>query len=282
MALNDEKKSLRQKLNDTEKELVVCRQKFGELNGQYDDLFQRYSQLVSSQIMNNNASIQDIDYHDPPRQVAETFHAELYKKQWGDAFDVLDKILTDERVKLEILRDFCRDSYLICVFVLCGQAENLRRALDPFSTKETSPAESNNSVSVLSNVLYILPGPVREEFIRTRRQFKNFKRILDNQCCKGNTAERVKKICGEEVVYRLRQYIYSSIEISWDMLLQTPPMVLDFSIEKGRAIDPEVMEHYSYPGPRVEFLVWPTVYRQCGGPVLSKAIVQTCRGDGKE
>ncbi|XP_033744248.1 M protein, serotype 6-like [Pecten maximus] len=108
---HDEKTLLTQELTNINTQLTDCRQQCDQLRGQNEDMLQRYSQVLSNQIMNNNPSIQDLNYRDQPRQIAETFRAELYNKQWGDAFDVLDTKLPSERDQLEILRDLCRYLY---------------------------------------------------------------------------------------------------------------------------------------------------------------------------
>lgn len=63
------------------------------------------------------------------------------------------------------------------------------------------------------------------------------------------------------------------------MLLQKPPMNFDFLVSaNGSGIDPDVCDLFSFPGSKVDFVVWPVLYRHVGGGVMSKGIVQAVRG----
>ncbi|XP_060077651.1 uncharacterized protein LOC132557173 [Ylistrum balloti] len=269
--LENEKELLSQELTNVKEKLVDCGNQCENWKIKNEQMFHRLSEVVSHQITNTNPLIQDINYRDQSRQIAEVFRAELYNKQWGDAFDVLNTVNLPERDILEILRDICRDSYLICSFVLTGQADTLRKALYPFDTKHHS---LNNSAWVSTDALKDLPEVVRDEFIHSRRQFKDFEKILQEQCCNSLATKRLVGTYGEDIIPRMKSYIYSCIQISWDMLLQKPPIYLDFDMVTGCQIDPEVCGVYSYRGSTVEYMVWPVVYHHHGGPVLMKGIVQ--------
>ncbi|OWF51180.1 uncharacterized protein LOC110449540 isoform X1 [Mizuhopecten yessoensis] len=271
--LTDCRKQHGQELIEVHRQLTDCRQQCEQLKDKNEAMLQRYSEVVSNQ-MKNNPSIQDINYQDKPRQIAEAFRGELYSRKWCDAFDVVDIGVTSERDQLEILRDLCRDSFLICTYVLIGQAENLKHALDPTAMEGDSSNYSNCSVCPLASVLNKLPEVIRDEFIQNSRQSKVLEKILQEQCSDVYATKKLTTTYGEGIVSQLEPYISSCIQICWDMLLQKPPMFLDFNMTRGCKINPEVCDFYANQGSVVEFVVWPVLYRHFGGPVLNKGIVQ--------
>ncbi|XP_021352156.1 uncharacterized protein LOC110449540 isoform X2 [Mizuhopecten yessoensis] len=200
--LTDCRKQHGQELIEVHRQLTDCRQQCEQLKDKNEAMLQRYSEVVSNQ-MKNNPSIQDINYQDKPRQIAEAFRGELYSRKWCDAFDVVDIGVTSERDQLEILRDLCRE-----------------------------------------------------------------------QCSDVYATKKLTTTYGEGIVSQLEPYISSCIQICWDMLLQKPPMFLDFNMTRGCKINPEVCDFYANQGSVVEFVVWPVLYRHFGGPVLNKGIVQ--------
>ena len=71
-----------------------------------------------------------------------------------------------------------------------------------------------------------------------------------------------------------QQYINSCIEICWLMCIQSPPVYLDFEIEKNGKYDDKKYKPFSKRGKKIDFLVWPPVYISKGGNLLAKGVAE--------
>lgn len=65
----------------------------------------RYSQAVSSRLLDQNPAIKEIGILDEPTVIAEDLRSKLYGNQWCEAMDVLSGVVNSEKQQLEMLRD---------------------------------------------------------------------------------------------------------------------------------------------------------------------------------
>lgn len=70
-------------------------------------------------------------------------------------------------------------------------------------------------------------------------------------------------------------YVRKCAELCWLMCTQTPPMVLNFQIEKGDLINRKLFVSLVPRGEKVDCLVWPAVMRNTEGHVLERGVVKT-------
>lgn len=72
-----------------------------------------------------------------------------------------------------------------------------------------------------------------------------------------------------------RTYIQECAKVSWDLCVQTPPMVIDCSIKE---FNPDMHKHFFTSNKDSNEIVryhWPTLLQSTAGPVLSPGTVQT-------
>lgn len=58
------------------------------------------------------------------------------------------------------------------------------------------------------------------------------------------------------------------------MVVQDPPVVLDFSCQPGDLFNKDMFTPFTSSGEVVDYLVWPLMYRSQGGAIMSKGIAQ--------
>ena len=75
------------------------------------------------------------------------------------------------------------------------------------------------------------------------------------------------------------QYIKSCVEVCWFMAAQDPPVVFGTEWKEGEKFHPKVFKPYTRTGDLISFVVWPPLYLQEGGPLLSKGVAQTYRAE---
>ena len=71
-----------------------------------------------------------------------------------------------------------------------------------------------------------------------------------------------------------QKYIKSCIDICWLMAIQSPPMYLDFEIDKKSKFDDKKYKAYLKTGKKIDFMVWPPIYLTKGGNLLAKGVVE--------
>lgn len=69
-------------------------------------------------------------------------------------------------------------------------------------------------------------------------------------------------------------YISTCFEIVWGMSVQDPPMYLLFKVKHGLEIASDKFERCPSHGKRVDYVMWPAVFKEEGGTCLQKGIVQ--------
>lgn len=70
-------------------------------------------------------------------------------------------------------------------------------------------------------------------------------------------------------------YIHECAKVSWDLCVQTPPMVIDCSVKEFTA---DMHKHFHTSKTESGEIVmyhWPTLLQTKSGPILSPGVVQT-------
>lgn len=78
----------------------------------------------------------------------------------------------------------------------------------------------------------------------------------------------------EREVQEIAPYICKCLEICWEMVVQDPPMYLQFKLRHGSEIEGDKYECFSAPGSKADYLVWPALLREENGAVLQKGAIQ--------
>ncbi|XP_062613098.1 uncharacterized protein LOC134274868 [Saccostrea cucullata] len=208
-----------------------------------------------------------------PTRLAERF-ATVYEEEWNDAFDALTMSL--------------RWGEMDAIFHL------LRIVRYIYDYCETTAKEQ---LEMLENVLY---GPM----IHPKRQYKNNddfqclqegQQLLMSSCAarcakdfrKVNAGVSVPELCvdfKEQVVRHIFKwdldllpaavlnFIDKCMEIIWFMCIQEPPMVITWAND-GESVNTNYYTFYSRKGKIVKQPVWPAVFLQHGGPLLTRGVV---------
>lgn len=98
--------------------------------------------------------------------------------------------------------------------------------------------------------------------------FQDFLSVLDFQKSRHLRSFHMKE------VKDIAPYITRCLAISWEMVVQDPPMYLQFKVRHGTLVDREKYNFYTTEGDVVDYLVWPAVLREENGAVLQKGKVQ--------
>lgn len=70
-------------------------------------------------------------------------------------------------------------------------------------------------------------------------------------------------------------YVQECAQVSWDLCVQTPPMVIDCSVKE---FNPDMHKHFyksKKESGEIAMYHWPTLLQTSSGPILFPGIVQT-------
>lgn len=196
-----------------------------------------------------------LDLSDPirPQKVSEMFN-ELYDNQWTEAFEWLvsqAKTADDrsDRVVTKQLLDTLMGCYKYCSQEAEAQRKNIMTALTFHSGNQGDEA------TMLAQ--------------DTRRKLGDFIKSVAPEV----VSFLKRKYPFKEVNTALRNYEDRCLECCWYACIQNPPLHLftDFSL-----FDENCHRGYQTPGDLVDYVVWPAIYIERNGALLSKAVVECC------
>ena len=58
------------------------------------------------------------------------------------------------------------------------------------------------------------------------------------------------------------------------MNIQSPPVYIDFELDKKGKFDDKMYKPYSKKGKKIDFVVWPPLYISKGGNLLAKGVAE--------
>jgi len=58
------------------------------------------------------------------------------------------------------------------------------------------------------------------------------------------------------------------------MVVQDPPMYLQFKVRHGSEVDTAKFDFYGHSGHKTDYLVWPALLRDENGALLQKGVIQ--------
>lgn len=74
---------------------------------------------------------------------------------------------------------------------------------------------------------------------------------------------------------KLKEYKDQCLDLCWLMVIQDPPVFLQCeACKEGDKFDKNTYREYTQGGDKVAFAVWPALFLEKGGALLSKGVVQ--------
>ncbi|XP_061189442.1 uncharacterized protein LOC133197431 isoform X2 [Saccostrea echinata] len=212
------------------------------------------------------------------RIISERFSVELYGGLWREAYEKLTTVFKrEEKKSLQILMDFCTEAYLHCRRTARQQLDSVYSLLTNPSVAHGRNSISRRSPSSKQSTPENIPPSLRQQIVQFRKDpsrdfldslYDDFLSVLDFQKSRHLRSFHMKE------VKDIAPYITKCLAISWEMVVQDPPMYLQFKVRHGTPVDREKYNFYTIEGDVVDYLVWPAVLREENGAVLQKGMVQ--------
>ncbi|XP_062584232.1 uncharacterized protein LOC134246000 isoform X2 [Saccostrea cucullata] len=212
------------------------------------------------------------------RKISERFSVELYGGLWREAYEKLTTVFKrEEKKSLQILMDFCTEAYLHCRRTARQQLDSVYSLLTNPSVAHGRNSISRRSPSSKQSTPENIPPSLRQQIVQFRKDpsrdfldslYDDFLSVLDFQKSRHLRSFHMKE------VKDIAPYITKCLAISWEMVVQDPPMYLQFKVRHGTPVDREKYNFYTIEGDVVDYLVWPAVLREENGAVLQKGMVQ--------
>ncbi|KAL4229762.1 hypothetical protein ACF0H5_010153 [Mactra antiquata] len=281
--LNDDLKKhtqQQQKRKDTgsekKKEVENLEQNLADLKQKYEDANKRLKEYSANKIVQPTKSL-DLNLV-TPTTLAERFQNELYEHYWRQAFDKMTmKLRREEKKTIQILGEICTEAYLFCKRAARTQMETIASSLLSPTANHYRSNQIHKRNLINKNQFEQLPEDLRKRLLHYRsRPSPDFLTtgVTDflNQIDYDRT--RFLRHVSERDFNEIMPYISTCFDIVWGMSVQDPPMYLLFKVKHGHEIASERFERYPSHGKRVDYVMWPAVFREESGPCLQKGIVQ--------
>ncbi|XP_060065873.1 golgin subfamily A member 6-like protein 24 [Ylistrum balloti] len=267
-----------QKYSKLETDMKDIRQK-------YQDLMERLMKILYRSVTADEVIERDdvtlvtmkVD-EDVPINISERFHKELYCDKWANAFEKLNTTFKrDEKKALQILMDFCTEVYLHCRRIARQQIDMVWSLLcNPTAAQVRGGLSRRTSTAKLPPPDSV-PAVLRDLISEYRRKpNKEFVDHLYDDFLGQLDFEKSRHLRNvhEREVNEIKSYIRKCLELSWEMVVQQPPMYLQFKVRHGSEADTTKFDFYSHPGHKTDYLVWPALLRDENGPLLQKGVIQ--------
>lgn len=74
-----------------------------------------------------------------------------------------------------------------------------------------------------------------------------------------------------------KPYLEKCAEVCWLMVLHDPPLYMKMDASHGDKMDPNLYTVYSTSGEKINYLVWPPLYNEAGGGLITKGVAECLR-----
>ncbi|XP_062588798.1 uncharacterized protein LOC134250449 [Saccostrea cucullata] len=242
---------------------------------QIEELTTRLSRYASQQLTQGNPNIADLSDKNRPTKIGEKF-ALVYDDQWSEAFEALKEEGKTEETVVTELANLVQECYKFSDEtkdkmrheLMKRTAEVIRNPL-PSSlsiAEELKDVQLTGSNAILNDLLkkYGEQSVKSLKMAYKSRLFLNYLGIQKQK--EGYTRDK-----------RLTDYLDILVELTWNMVLQDPPMALNFA-KNGDKIDEKSFKHYSKKGNIVLLCVWPALHLYNGGNRIERLYPSSVMG----
>ncbi|KAH3833565.1 uncharacterized protein LOC127880256 [Dreissena polymorpha] len=263
-----------QKIIETkEKEIVELKQKVAQLS-------LRLSALVGTQVTEPSDTKSDLTDDMKPIRLAEDYRS-IYDNEWQEAFEEL-KVNTEEAKVLVYLGKVTWVAFEFAKDMAEQQIEDLMKKEMEIIRIMSKPSyeEKERRRPIVSDGI----SPRKFERDETLQLLMNYRRCLARTSVPGvkqifmTLMTRTPPETGGTITDSVRRYILKTIEYTYLMCIQDPPMHLEW-VRFGDTLDREKFKPFSGQGTKVVGTVWPVVLQYQGGPVMSRGVADVVFGD---
>lgn len=241
---------------------------------QVQELTTRLSSFASKQLTTNNPNIADLSDRNRPTKLGEKFE-QLYDNEWSEAFEYLKEIPMDEDQILKTLVDISRKAYEFCQDFA---QQELKRLESHFIEVMTYIKWTYVNSSGVEDYLHVHRNPEDQSaFLGLSRHMADARKA----CATASVPALVEIFKSHQfkeqfsnipMKPRLEKYVDKCLEYSFLMVVQDPPMYLEYP-ESGQKINTSLFKPFRQKGSVVQMCVWPCVCLHKDGPVVCKGYV---------
>ncbi|XP_053400220.1 uncharacterized protein LOC128545988 [Mercenaria mercenaria] len=270
---------------DLEKERAArenMKQHLEEVKTEKAALNMRLSKIAGDRLVRDNPSITDLSDRNRPIKIGEMY-SEIYDNEWTDAFEALNNAGYSDQDAIETLR-----LTLLNVFQFCSKkAESLLKKTEEAVNilfEEYKATEQKKDMSHLT-----MPKNLSEQWGKLIRR-SSFTDDLGTIALQDKWKPNIKGYQGlnhdqtilkaymsaswnAKCIYALKPFIKKCIFLGWMMVVQSPPMILA-ECKPGENFQKEAYKEYTQRGSIINYVVWPALLLNQGGPVVGKGVAQ--------
>lgn len=243
-----------------------------------DDLKTRFSKLAGAKLTDQNADIADLSDPNRAMKVSEKFGT-LYDDEWTDAFEELKKKKIPVKDAIQLLLNILQECLTFCNKLKDQQMDSLNNVLlHPSQDVSKFVNEPRKNVGGFKEKPRI--SSKDEKGVRDlRRQIGVSETCIEEvkQVFVMETKSWDKKGFDKKHLDLCMPYIQKCAEVCWLMVLHDPPLYMKMDVKHGDKMDLNLYTVYSSSGDTIDYLVWPPLYNEMGGGLISKGAAECVR-----
>ncbi|CAC5361939.1 unnamed protein product [Mytilus coruscus] len=243
------------------KEYRDTKKQVESLKAEKESLMQRLSMVAGRKMKDNNPAIADLSDSNRPEKLSEKFR-EIYDNAWTDVLDYItdtDKVQDDVIVKeivwvLQQIYDQCKDQITkrkLTIIKAIGYPE------DTFQKQYSGGKDGHDpNVKIIKDLVQGSANRICDNVIQDIKDLAAVTEIL----------QKGKKKADE--------FVTKCSMLCLLMVVQDPPVVLDFSCKHGDPFNKDLFSPFTSSGDVIDYLVWPVMFLSENGALMSKGIAQ--------
>lgn len=237
------------------------------------ELTSRLTHTLNIKPTEETTYITNSDDEGRPTRLAERF-AIVYEEEWNDAFDALTMTLRwGEMDAIFHLLRIVRYIYDYCETTAKEQLQMLEKVLYGPLIHPKRQYKDSNDVENLPDGQQLLMSSCA---VRCAKDFRKVNAgVSVPELCldfKDKVVRHIFKWDLDLLPAAVLNFIDKCMEIIWLMCIQEPPMVITWAND-GESVNTNYYTFYSRKGEIVKQPVWPAVFLQHGGPLLTRGVV---------
>lgn len=223
------------------------------LETEKQEILTRLSEMMGTQLSENNPNIADLSDEKRPTKIAEMYN-ELYDNEWTDAFDELcEDFDKNEKKTIATLRQVMAEANILADDLIHERRDHIARNMG-YGAFSNMPKDVGKTIKDLLKKTYASGAPLNEVV-----------NIIIDKLKKNNHNSPVDKI---------RAYAERVAQVSIFMAVQDPPVVIKSDENPGIDFDKSIYREYTKTGKKMDYIVWPPLFLHKDGPLLAKGVAQ--------
>ncbi|KAK3100272.1 hypothetical protein FSP39_017277 [Pinctada imbricata] len=260
--------------SELQQKVAILQSEIDFQQNQIQDLTTRLSKFATQQLTQGNPNIADLSDRNRPTNIGEKF-GQVFDEEWSEAYDVLKGVCRNDLDIMQTLIQLIQSCYAFCQEIAAQQQKTMEDQLQATIWTPMAKVSGKTTLSRKQSIGADALSTITEKYAREYRKaagacsVEGVTKLYREQRLEADVPKLKRDA---KSMKKISDYTDKLIEYTWYMVIQDPPMVLQF-IKKGEKISQQQYTYHEKKGMTAEMCVWPALFLYDGGPVVKKGYV---------